>query len=691
MSAPASMRTVSAAFARVRTLLAPDAGPTGGAHALRTGVVLVRRAPLQRLLWVLAAFALATAPHLPHLPIWIVLLAAAAAAWRIAAEVNQWPLPPKWLRVVVAMMGLLAVLAIYRTVNGVEAGTALLVVMGGMKLLETRTVRDLTVIVFLAYFALFAAFLYDQSLIKLPYLLAATWLNTVTLMRIHESTSTLRASEAARLTGKMLLQALPLAALLFLFFPRLPGQFWAIAARSEARTGIDEEISPGDVSELSVSDAIAFRVKFAGTPPPPRERYWRGPVMHEFDGRTWRRGNAWFTPQTLRPVGPTYEYSMMLEPHHRHWIFALDAVTEWPVTQARRMPDFQLLTGLYRPITTLTSFDLKSATQYRVTGPLPRAMRAADLRLPPDRNPRAVELAKRMRAEAGDDAAFIEAVLRMFREEAYYYTLEPPRLELHAVDDFLFNTRRGFCEHFASAFTLMARAAGVPARVVAGYHGGEFNPMSGHIVVRQSDAHAWSEVWLEDRGWVRVDPTAAVAPERIESGGLIAALPRDETATARLLRNNPLFTQVRLAWDAANTFWNTQVIQFGQAQQRWLLERFALDGAHWKHLGFALVASIAVFFAALSGYLAWRFRPKRKDPVAEIYDALCRRLAARRMPRLPHEGPVDYLARVSRMRPDLANALAEIRQVYVGLRYGPSPLSSELSRLKHLVNQLPLR
>lgn len=641
---------------------------------------------LQRLAWVITGLALAVLPHIPHLSPWIVLLAVVAATLRVTIEIKQWQLPPRWLRSVIAFAALLAVLFTYRTLNGVEAGTALLVVMAGMKLLETRTVRDLTVIVFLSYFALFAAFLYNQDLLRLPYLLITAWLLTVTLMRIHQTTSTMPIREAIGLTGKMFLQALPLAILLFVFFPRLPGQFWAIPARGEAQSGLDDEMSPGDVSELSISGAIAFRVKFAGELPPPRERYWRGPVLHDFDGRTWRRPRTSFIDQQVATFGQTYQYRVTLEPHQRHWIFPLDVVTQWRGRSAFRTPDLQLVAR--DPISTLTSFDLQSGTQYAVAGRLPAAMNIADTRLPQSRNPRSITLARQMHERAGsDDAAFIQAILSMFRQQAYYYTLEPPRLELDSVDDFLFNTKRGFCEHFASAFTVLARAAGIPARVVTGYQGGEYNPMSGYLTVRQSDAHAWSEVWLEGRGWVRIDPTAAVAPERIERS-LDAAMAEGEPVPGRLFLNNAVLAQLRLAWDAANTFWNNQVVEFGEAQQRWLMQRLNIDNASWEQLGVALVITLIGFFVALSAYLGWRFRPRSRDAVSQVYERLCRKLARQSAPRLAHEGPSDYVARVIRSRPELAMQLAEARNLYVSLRYGPSPLSSELSRLKFLVNQL---
>jgi transglutaminase-like putative cysteine protease len=555
-----------------------------------------------------------------------------------------------------------------------------------MKLLETRTVRDLTVLLFLSYFALFAAFLYNQSMMQLPYMLLTAWVLTATLMRIHQ-TEAAPLREASVTTAKMFVQALPLAVLLFLFFPRLPGQFWAVPAREQAITGLSEEMSPGTVSELSLSSQIVFRARFQGDPPPPRERYWRGPVLHQFDGRTWRRAGTPFQRQEVVAQGQTYRYRVSLEPQENNWVFPLDVVTGWDQGRLARSADYQLSVRGSGPISVLTSFDLQSSTSYAITDPLPDQIRMWDTNFARGRNPRAQALAREMRADAGSDQAFIQALLSKFNKEEYYYTLEPPVLEINAVDDFLFNTKRGFCEHFASAFTLMVRSVGIPARVVTGYQGGEYNPLGGYLIVRQSDAHAWSEVWLEGRGWQRVDPTAAIAPERIERG-LNAAMGSDEPVPDRLIRNSALLSKLRLAWDAANTFWNDQVVQFGEAQQRWLLKQLNVEDAQWQHLGAALLTSLIVFFVGISLYLAWRFRPRARDPVAHVYEQLCRNLARRGLPRLAYEGPNDYVARVSQARPDLAARLAEVGAVYVSLRYGPSPLVTELSRLKFLVNQL---
>ncbi|MET0498185.1 MAG: DUF3488 and transglutaminase-like domain-containing protein [Steroidobacteraceae bacterium] len=641
------------------------------------------------LLWVTGGFLLAVLPHLSALQWWVALLAAVAASWRLVTEIRQWPFPHRALRVLIALIAMAAVFATYRTLNGLEAGTAFLVLMGGMKLLETKTPRDLTITLFVSYFLLFAGFLYDQNLLRLPYMLVTAWLLTATMMLVHQA-SPMSIAEALAKTAKMLIQALPIAVLMFLFFPRLPGHFWALPDTSKASTGLSDEMSPGDVSELSVSGALAFRVKFDGSVlPPPRERYWRGPVLHDFDGRTWRRARYGYVQRPLVATGDTYSYRLVIEPNQRNWVFALDAVTGWP-RGTERTSDYQLVSP-GPGITRATSFALESSTAFRTEGPLPKSMEVADLRLPQRRNPRSIALAKSVRESVGSDGEFITAVLTKFRNEEYFYTLEPPRLEADSVDDFLFNTRRGFCEHFASAFVVLARAAGIPARVVTGYQGGEFNPMNDYLIVRQSDAHAWAEVWLGEQGWVRVDPTAAVAPDRVEHG-IDSAISDNEFVPGRFFVRTNALLQLRRAWDAVNTFWIDNVVEFGNDQQRSLLQWLGLHDPDWQDLGIALLISFVAFFVAISAWLAWQFRPRARDPVVRVYDALCKQLARGGMIREPHEGPNDYLLRVVAQRPELAGQIDEIRSLYVGLRYGRallgSQLASQLSRFKFLVNQL---
>jgi len=644
-------------------------------------------AALRGLDGVLVALAVAVAAHVSSLPTWITLLLVAAGAWRWTAHRRSWPLPPRWLRVTAAAGATVAVLASYRTLNGIEAGTSFLVLMAGVKLLETRSSRDLTVMIFICYFLLYAALLRDQQLRQLPWLLAGVLLATGALMRVHAGTVGDSLREVLRRTAVLMLQAAPLALALFLLFPRLPGPFWGIAAGESARTGLNDEMTPGDISDLSVSGEPAFRVRFLGPVPPPAQRYWRGPVLHEFDGRSWRRtrGQA-FPQQEIVAVGEPVEYQVTLEPHDRDWILALDLATQWPQREAYRSFDFQLLA--LRPLTELTTYRLGSYTRYRAGLALPESVRRKDLQLPQEGNPRATVLGRQLAARHSQDPqAIADAMLRMFREQPYVYTLEPPKLADNAVDEFLFDTRKGFCEHYASAFTFVMRAAGIPARVVLGYQGGELNPIGGYMLVRQSDAHAWSEIWIEARGWVRMDPTAAVAPERIERG-LIGSVGANEPVPGRLRQQSEVWFQVSLAWDAANDLWNERIVRFSAAGQMELLERLGVEDPDWRALGLAMTASLAAFFVSLSAYLAWKYREPPKDWPARLHAVVARRLRRRGVEHDPTEGPVAFLDRAVGACPDLAAEIVAIRDVYAALRYGPLPTETDLRRLKFLVNRL---
>jgi len=634
----------------------------------------------------LVALGLALLPHILHTPAWITLLLVAASAWRWAAAERGWRLPPKGLRLALTALATLGVFLSYRTFNGLAAGSAFLVLMAGVKLLETRSARDLTVLIFISYFLQFAALLRSQNLLQLPLLLSCALVSTGALMRVHKGAVPESYGTTLWRTGAMFLQALPLAALLFVLFPRLPGPFWGLAAGQQGRTGLDDEMTPGDVSDLSSSGEVAFRVRFDGRTPPPVQRYWRGPVLHEFDGRSWRRPPAqFFSEQPVRYLGAPLDYQITLEPHDRHWILALDLPAEWPRNAAFRSYDYQLISQ--RALTDVASYRLRSYPSYVAGVELSTALRRRDLQLPAEGNPRSVALGRELAARNSNPRDVVRDMLRMFREHDFVYTMRPPLLAGDSIDEFLFTTRRGFCEHFASAFTVVMRAAGVPARVVTGYQGGEINPLGGYLLVRQSDAHAWSEVWIDGAGWVRVDPTAAVAPDRIERG-LLSAVAASEPVPGRLRSESAMWLQAGRAWDFVNDFWNERIVRFDADRQLALLERLGFDEPDWRTLGLGLAASLATFFVAVSVFLAWKFRRPVRDWPARLHEATAKRLSKRGVTAGRTEGPVAFLDRAATTLPDLADQLREIRKLYIALRYGPRPTDHDLQRLKHAVNAL---
>lgn len=639
-----------------------------------------------RLLATTGALSLAVLPHLGHLRPWVPAFFVGAVAWRLAAEHRGWALPPRWLRLSVAIAATLGVVAGYRTLNGLDAGTALLTVMAALKLSETRAPRDHAVLVFIGYFLGLAALLYQQSFGRLAYVLAASWALTAALARVHRPVEANTAVRPFRLAGRVLLLGLPLAIVLFVFVPRIEGRFWAIpTGETQGRTGIDEEMSPGDLQSLGLSDEPAFRAWFDAPLPPAEQRYWRVLVLEDFDGRTWRRVRLPEpgVPETV-PTGPAVEYRIALEPTRRAWLPALDYVDRWPEEIATRGRALQLVhfdRNLLevRPVTQRLEYSLRSHPQARLSpSRLYRTVRSRNLALPADRHPRTRALAAQLRAASTDDADYVERVLARFTALDYEYTLEPPPLGDDPVDGFLFDTRQGFCEHYASAFAVLMRAAGVPTRVVTGFQGGEANAYGGYLLVRQSSAHAWNEVWLEGSGWTRVDPTAAVAPERVRSGRLDAATVRGNVPGS-LYDDVPWLREARELWDAARTSWSQNVVGFTGRTQRRLLERLGLpDG--WQGLAIALAAGFGLAALALAGWLAWEFRPRRGDPVDAAWARVCARLAAAGHPRAPHEGPVDYTRRVARALPVLAPALRDLAEAYIGARYLAAPGAAERRR-----------
>ena len=646
--------------------------------------MLEPREHFRRLCWSIAGLVAALVPHMAHLRIWVTGLVLAICAWRLLAERRGWRLPGATLRAVIALGATTGVLASYSTITGLDGGTALLALMAALKLLETRAPRDHVVLIFIGWFLCLSAFLYAQDILTVACVVPTVWLLAAALLQVARRGQGL-APAPFRATGAMLMKALPLALVLFLFFPRIAGSFWGAPSSERALTGLTDEMSPGDISDLTLNDTVAFRVRFKGPLPPPSQRYWRGPVLNEFDGYTWSRGdNQFYFRPHVSYFGPPVDYTVTLEPTGQRMLFALDMVDQWPAAMALQTWDYQLRTR--NPVNSVLQYDARSYPRYQAGAQLSPALRHLHLQLAAGRNPRTIQLARSMRAAVGSDREFTRSVLAMFRDQEFYYTLTPPGLERDSVDDFLFNTRHGFCGHFASAFTMMMRAAGIPARVVAGYQGGDWNPVGNYLILRQSHAHAWSEIWLPESGWTRIDPTAAVAPERIERG-LEAALSGDELLKRGLGRDFLLLWQAGMVWDNVNARWNDWVVQFNRLQQEELLRKFGFDDPDWQDLALVLGVGLAVMLALLSGWLAWEFRPRRADPATENYRRFARRLARRGVERAPHEAPRDFAMRVRHLRPDLGSAASAITELYLRLRYMPAHSSQDLILLRGLVRR----
>ena len=429
-------------------------------------------------------------------------------------------------------------------------------------------------------------------------------------------------------------------------------------------------MSPGDITDLALSDDVAFRAHFEGPAPPQDERYWRGPVLHDFDGRTWRRTVATRAEaRPLVPLGTAYRYVVNLEPHQHNWIFALDWPDRWSLTDAFLTGDGMLVRPalLTRPLDATVS----SHTHVRSEETLSEAVRRRDTRLPAERNPRTQAFALELRGRHPDPLDYVNAVLDLFRRQPFFYTLEPPPLGANSVDEFLFDTRRGFCGHYASAFAVLMRAAGIPARVVTGYHGGTYNRFADYWIVGQSDAHAWDEVWIDGRGWTRVDPTAAVAPGRVEPGAE-RSLTANSALSGAWRRPLSWIADARLELDALRQLWRQRILSFDQHSQDELLSHLGIPEPDGQKIAMVMGAGLALVFVWLTWQIRREQRPDPKDPLLRAYRTLCRKLAAAGAPRRPSEGPESFAARLAMERPDLGARAALLLSRYSRLRYGVS-------------------
>jgi len=642
--------------------------------------------PLQ-VRWLGALIIAAQVPQAPHVPIWVAIMGVMLVGVSIALMRHD-PLRPQlpparipsWALAIFAVAAAVAVRYSFGYLVGRDPSVAFLYILVAIKYLETRTPRDGMLLVCLACFLSMTPFFYNQSLFAALAVVPVVVLVGVALDVLStgrdNATRSFAPAVAIRRSAVMILQGLPIAALLFVLFPRLAQPLWSLPTDSAARTGLSDSMSPGDISDLSLLDTVAFRVEFDGPPPPNKQRYWRGPVFSQFNGHTWSPG-LWSTVTTAASIaGPRVTYTVTLEPNNRRSLFALElpagpanlalgSQVTAPDVIARITRDQQVV--LRTPVSQTIQYTQQSVLRSSYPA-VSRAEGPSNLGLG-EGNRRTIEFARELRDAQPDDRAFIAAVLAKFHNEEYVYTLAPPVYGRDAVDGFMWDGRRGFCEHFASAFVVMLRAGRIPARVVTGYQGGRMNPRGDYMIVRQSDAHAWAEALLDGR-WERFDPTAAVAPSRIELG-VGDALAQDERLPLFARLDASWLGTMQLTWDAFNYDWRRNIVGFNRDRQRSLWRDWKLDQfVAWQAVVLVLLF-ICGWAAMVVGWLMWRRRKQERALV--LWDDLNRRLARAGLPRHPHEGPLAFASRAAARWPQFAIAFAAIGESFAELRYGAPP------------------
>lgn len=636
---------------------------------------------------IIGAFIVAIAPQISHLKPWIVVWCVMLWGYMILAVWQGWAGPGRVTRFILTVAGVLGVAISYGKILSGGAFIGLLAIMAGLKPLETKTHRDKMVAVFIAYFMVITSLFESETLAITLYMFVSVLISTAVLIQVNNPSGKLTVN--VKQSAKIMLQAIPLMLLLFFLFPRFYGSLWGLARQKTAYTGMNDRLNMGDISTLVTNDQTAFRAEFSGKLPRVDQRYWRGVVFWRCEGARWQMGFRAPPLNNEAQFTGTYEYNVIIEPHNKKWLFALDLPlsASWG---AILLEDYSIQIP-YR-LRHKQRFKIKSSTMMN-TGPM-KPWENIALKLPAKGNENARELARSWKIIFKTDEEIIQAALDYFKENDFFYTLKPPLLGRNPIDDFLFDTKRGYCEHFASAFGFLMRAAGIPARIVGGYLGGKENPYGNYILVRQSDAHVWVEVWLNGKGWVRVDPTYAVAPSRIDQGVELAVseeeLP-DFLSTSRRGYFSIIRENLRNRWEAINAKWDSFFIGYSYDDQKSFLSRFGIHPGTLK--GKLKTLLVICTFLILSGIiLSMRLfrKPKaaQKDPVQRLYSRFCATLAKAGLPkRSYYYGPRDYAKEVKLKEPRLKEPVDEITDLYIILRYTRRKNDQYFNKFKVLVNR----
>lgn len=636
----------------------------------------MNRQRIKPMVWVTATLTIAVLPQLQRMPVGVVLICLAPPVWRFAYDFRGWKPPPPVLRYAATALSLAVLAVSYGELFGRRASVSLLAAMLALKLLECDRIRDARIVVSFSFFLCATQFLFSQSVAMPVYGAATLIVGLVALTQLQRKEAFAHADEPSFLRVPLLAEfgfalrllalALPVCLAFFLLFPRWGSPLWGVPeATLDAKTGLADSMSPGSIEQLFLDDSPAFRVQFDGALPQHSALYWRGPVFWHYDGNTWSAsfyGRNIEAPSLPPARDAPWRYTVQLEPNERHWLFALDYPAESP-PDTRVTMDFQLLRR--QPVIQLMQYEMISNPDFVDAAELPATLRSMAVELPEGLNPRTRELIAGWQREAPGSLALIRRALRYFNEQPFRYSLNAPTLGRDAVDDFLFATRTGYCEHYASAFAVMMRMAGIPSRVVTGYQGGWYSDIGDYLLVRQSDAHAWVELWLPGSGWTRFDPTAAVSPARVEQGS------RNALSDPRHLLDFQWLRNVRNGVDLLNQRWNNWVIEFGAQRQSRLFSGLGMQTVTPRGLVTILFGLLLLLAAILVPVVLRTRGPDRHDPVQQLWARFVRRLGKAGYDYRPSQGAMELADAAAVRFPDAAPRIQRIAELYTRYRYAP--------------------
>lgn len=653
-------------------------------------------------LFLLFATAWVIAPQVANLPAWASAMAFGMLLWRGWMAWRARPLPGRWLLTVLVIVAVGGTLLTHRTILGRDAGVTLMVMMLTFKTLELRARRDAMVVFFLGFFTMLSNFFFSQSLLTAAAMLVALLGLLMALVNAHMPVGRPPLLQTFRIAGTMALLGAPIMVALFMLFPRMSPLWGMPSDNLTGRSGLSGTMKIGDMAEIALDERVAIRLRFEGAPtdiPQQSMLYFRGPVMASFDGRQWvaepfREDSEWAARVAVRAnlqtSGPAVRYEVTLEPQRQPWLMVLEATPEAPQLpgmQAYMTQDLQWMTT--RPITDVLRYQAVSYPEFR-HGPREsvRQLRVYT-ELPPGFNPRTLALAAEMRADpalaGASTQALVNAVLQRLRTGGYNYSLEPGVFGEHTADEFWFDRKEGFCEHISSAFVILMRAMDVPARIVTGYQGGERNPVDGYWTVRNADAHAWAEVWMEGRGWVRVDPTGAVSPGRVGQFQRLRA-PEGAIAAAMGTLSPGMVQTLRAVWEAVNNSWSQWVLNYSQSRQFDLLKALGFESPSWQDL--STVLGILIMIAASGGGLWTLWERSQHDPWLRLLARVRQRLAQAGLA-LPETLPPRSMAQqVTAHFGESASGVAAWLLRLEQVRYAPEP-AQQFGALRREFNTLP--